>query len=148
MNFAKFLRTPFLQNSFRRLCLCFQIYVEFPNLAFEFSKSRRVFSILHCACDLILRSVTIFNSKFLKNFKTICILKFKARLKHKESYEKDLHVPYDNKFSCLQCKWYEVKKKVQTELLDLFKFDRFVFLVPSLPTLLLLILALLSYNIF
>ena len=148
MNFAKFLRTPFLQNSFRRLCLCFQIYVEFPNLAFEFSKSRRVFSILHCACDLILRSVTIFNSKFLKIFKTICILKFKARLKHKESYEKDLHVPYDNKFSCLQCKWYEVKKKVQTELLDLFKFDRFVFLVPSLPTLLLLILALLSYSIF
>ena len=148
MNFAKFLRTPFLQNSFRRLCLCFQIYVEFPNLAFEFSKSRRVLSILHCACDLILRSVTIFNSKFLKNFKTICILKFKARLKHKESYEKDLHLPYDNKFSCLQCKWYEVKKKVQTELLDLFKFDRFVFLVPSLPTLLLLILVLLSYSIF
>ena len=138
MNFAKFLKTPFLQNSFRRLCLCFQIYVEFPNLALNFPSHEG------CSQSYIL----IFNSKFLKNFKTICILKFKARLKHKESYEKDLHVPYGNKFSCLQCKWYEVKKKVQTELLDLFKFDRFVFLVPSLPTLLLLILALLSYNIF
>ena len=85
VNFAKFLRKPFLQNSFRRL-LCFQIHFEFPNLGFVFSKSRRVFAILHCACDLILRSFTIFNSRFLKNFKKICILKFKARLKHKESY--------------------------------------------------------------
>ena len=107
-------KNTFLQNSFRRLRLCFQIYVEFPNLGFAFSKSRRVFPVLYCACDHILKSLTIFNSKFLKNFKTIFVLKFKAKLKHRESYEKGLQAPYGNKFFCLQSKWYEVKRKIQS----------------------------------
>ena len=101
---CEFLKIPFLQNNFWRLLLCFRICFEFPNLGFVISNSRRMFASLYCAYDFILRSLTIFNSGFFKIFKTICILKLKARLKHRESYEKDLHMPYDNKFLCLQCK--------------------------------------------
>ena len=84
--------TPFLQKSFWRLLLCFQIYFWISKLRF-------------------------------------CIFQVT-----KEPYKKGLQVPYENKLSCLQCKCYQVKRKVQTKLLDLFKFDHFVFLEPSLPT--------------
>ena len=123
MNFAKFLRTTFLQNSFRRLLLCFQIYFEFPNLGFAFFKSWRVFAILHCACGLVLSFLIIFNSEFLKNFKAICILKFKARLKHKESYEKCHMTISFHVFNVSDMKWrgrYRQSCSIYSSLITLF----------------------------
>ena len=119
--------------------LIFPTCFEVLNLGITFFKSRTLFPILHCVCYLISRSLAIFNSAFFKKLKTICTLKFKARLERKESYEKVIHAPYSNKRWCLQCKWYEVKMQVMTRLFDLIKFGHFVFLVPSSPILSLLV---------
>ena len=88
-------------------------------------------------------SLAIFNFTLFKKLKTTCILKFKARFKCKESYEKVIYAPYDNKPWCFQCKWYDVTQNVLEKLFDLIRFDHFVFLVPSSPILSLLVLALL-----
>ena len=105
--------------------LMFPIWLWILNFGFVFFQSHPLFTILHRACYHIFGSLAIGNSTFFKKLKLIFILKLKTRFKCKES--KSVHPPHGNEFWCLQCKWYGLKRKVKTKLLDLIKFNLFLF---------------------
>ena len=121
----------------------------FSNVLWTSNLGFRLFQLTNFVHNLTLSiipyfgSLAIFNFTLFKKWKTTCVLKFKAKFKCKESYEKVIYAPHDNKPWGFQCKWYDVTQKVLTKLFDLIRFHHFVFLVPSSPILSLLVLVLL-----